>query len=209
VHDEFRLRAHVQSPRELATALGDIQLDEVSRRELGRLAVTHDEEHVFLYADSLAAAEHARAVVQQTLTQRRLSGEITLSRWHPLEERWEDASVPLPASAAQEAAERTRRDAMEDAESAADGAPQWEVRMTLPTHHAARDFAERLRGEGIPVRQRWRHLFVGANDEDEASALAQRLRGEAPAGSEIVADGIGMPYWEEMHPFGRFGGLAN
>jgi hypothetical protein len=209
VHDEFRLRAHLPAPRELVAALNDLQLDDASSGELGRLAVTHDEDDVFLYTDSLASAERARTLVQQALAERSLGGEITLWRWHPLEERWEDASVPLPSSAADEAEERARRDAMEDAESAADGAPQWEVRMTLPTHHDARTFAERLRGEGIPVRQRWRHLFVGANDEDQAAALAERLRGEAPSGSEIVADGIGMPYWEEMHPFATFGGLAN
>jgi hypothetical protein len=208
MHDEFRLRAHVQSPRALIDALKEIQLDDTSKRNLGRLAVTHDEDDVFLYADSLPTAEYARTVVQDALAQRGIGGELTLWRWHPLEERWEDASAPLPASAEAQDAERARRDAMEDAESAADGAPQWEVRMTAPTHHDARDFAEHLRSEGIPVRQHWRHLFVGANDEDEATALAERIRGEAPPGSEIVADGVGMPYWKEMHPFAMFGGMG-
>ncbi len=209
MHDEFRLRAHLRSPRKLVSVLDDIQLDDASRRELGRLAVTHDDDDVFLYADSRSAVEHARTVVDQAMAQHDLAGEVTLWRWHPLEERWEDASAPLPATAEDEAAERSRRDAMEDADSAAHGAPQWEVRITAPNHHAARAFAEHLRGEGIPVRVNWRHLFVGANDEDEAAALAERLRSEAPTGSEIVADGIGLPYWKEMHPFRMFGGIAN
>jgi hypothetical protein len=81
--------------------------------------------------------------------------------------------------------------------------------VTLPTHHDARTFAERLRAEGIPVNQRWRHLLVGANDEDDASALAERLRAEAPAGSEIHSEGNGLPYWQMLHPFAYLGGIAN
>jgi hypothetical protein len=209
MHDEFRLRAHLSSPPALVDALNDLQLDDAARSDVGRLAVTHDDDDVFLYADSLAAAEHARAVVAQAISEHGLGGEVTLSRWHPLEERWEDAAAPLPASAEEEAVERARRDAAEDAESAAYGAPEWEVRMTLPSHRHAREFAARLRSEAIPVSQHWRHLLVGANDEDEAAALAERLRGEAPPGSEIVADANGMPFWEEQHPFALFGGLGN
>jgi hypothetical protein len=209
MHDEFRLRVQAQKPKELLKALKDVDLDAGAQRDLGRLAVTHEEGHVFLYAESLPAAERARAVVEQALAAADLEGQISLWRWHPVEERWEDASVALPAGEAAEAAERARRDAQEDAESLAGGYPQWEVRVSLPTHHDARAFAERLESEGIPVRRRWRHLFVGANDEDEASALAERLRSEAPVGSEIVADGNGMLYWRDLHPLAAFGGIAN
>lgn len=209
MHDEFRLRVQVHKPKDLLKALRDVDLDEDAQRDLGRLAVTHEEDHVYLYADSLPAAERARAIVAQAMSEHGIEGPIALSRWHPVEERWEDAAIALPADDAAEAAERERRDAQEDAESLAGGYPQWEVRVTLPTHHDARAFAERLQSEGIPVRQRWRHIFVGANDEDEASALAARIRAEAPPGSEIVADGNGMLYWQEMHPLAAFGGIAN
>lgn len=209
MHDEFRLRVQVRKPKDLLEALKDVDLDEDAHRDLGRLAVTHEEDHVHLYADSLPAAERARAIVSQAMSERGIDGPITIWRWHPVEERWEDAAVALPADDAAEALERERRDAQEDAESIAGGCPQWEVRVTLPTHHDARAFAERLQSEGIPVRQRWRHIFVGANDEDEAGALADRIRTEAPAGSEVVADGNGMLYWQEMHPLGAFGGIAN
>jgi hypothetical protein len=209
MHDEFRVRVRVRTPQELLRALKAVELDPAAQREVGRLAVTHEQDHVFLYADSLSAAEHARTLVQQAMADGGLDGEVTLWRWHPLEERWEDASAPLPSTDADEAAERARRDVTEDAESIAAGIPQWEVRVTLPTHGDARSFAERLRSEGIPVNQRWRHLLVGANDEDQASALAERLRAEAPAGSEIVADGNGLLYWRELHPLAAFGGIAN
>lgn len=209
MHDEFRLRVQVCKPKDLLKALKDVELDADAQRDLGRLAMTHEEDHLYLYADSLSAAERARAIVGQEMSEHGIEGQITLSRWHPVEERWEDAAVALPADEAAEAVERERRDAQEDAESIAGGAPQWEVRVTLPTHHDSRSFADRLESEGIPVRQRWRHIFVGANDEDEASALAERIRTEAPSGSEIVADGNGLLYWREMHPLAVFGGIAN
>ncbi len=209
MHDEFRLRVQVQKPKELLHALKDLELDEDARGELGRLAVTHEQDHILMYADSLTAAQRARTIVEQAMSEKGIDGQIELLRWHPVEERWEDASMALPATGEAQDAERQLRDQTEDAESIAGGIPQWEVRVTLPTHHHARDFAKRLQSEGIPVNQNWRHLFIGANDEDEAAALAERVRTEAPAGSEVVADGNGMLIWQQMHPFGAFGGLAN
>jgi hypothetical protein len=209
MHDEFRLRVQVQKPKELLHALKDLELDEEARGELGRLAVTHEQDHVLMYADSLSAAQRARTIVEEAMSQHGIDGRIELLRWHLVEERWEDVSVALPTTDAAQEAERQLRDQTEDAESVAAGVPEWEVRVTLPTHHDARSFAKRLQSEGIPVNQNWRHLFIGANDEDEAAALAERVRSEAPAGSEVVADGNGMLIWQQMHPFSAFGGIAN
>ncbi len=209
MHDEFRLRVQVQKPKELLHALKDLELDDEARREIGRLAVTHEQDHLLMYADSLSAAQRARSVVEEAMSEHGIQGQIELLRWHPVEERWEDASLALPSTDAEQEAEQLLRDQTEDAESIAGGAPQWEVRVTLPTHHDARSFAKRLRNEGIPVNQNWRHLLIGANDEDQAAALAERVRGEAPAGSEVVADGNGMLIWQQMHPFAAFGGIAN
>ncbi len=209
MHDEFRLRVQVQKPKELLTALKSVELDEGARRDIGRLAITHEQDHVLMYADSLSAAQRARTIVEEAMAQHGIEGQIELLRWHPVEERWEDVSMALPTTEAEQEAERQLRDQTEDAESIAGGVPQWEVRVTLPTHHDARAFAARLQSEGIPVNQNWRHLFIGANDEDEATALAERVRSEAPAGSEVVADGNGMLIWRQMHPFAIFGGIAN
>ena len=143
------------------------------------------------YADSQDAAERTRAVVQEAMTQHGITGELSVRRWHPLEERWEDASVPLPASESERAVEHARLEEEETEESRRAGFAEWEVRVTCRLPGCAR-FAERLRGEGIPVNQRWRHLLVGANDEDDAAALAERLRTEAPAGSEILTEGSGL-----------------
>ena len=69
-----------------------------------------------------------------------------------------------------------------------------------------------LQAEGIPVLRRWRHLVVGANDEDQAKALAERLRVEAPEGSELVVEGSGVgpmnAYTRSQARFAWFGGLG-
>jgi hypothetical protein len=209
VHDEFRVQVQTKSPNAVIHALKGLKMGEEARRVAPRLAVTREGDHVFLYSDSLAGAEHARESAQRALRDGGIVGEVRLWRWHPLEERWEDASTPLPASAAERDAEHARLEQMETEESQHAGEPDWEVYVSLPTHHDARAFAERLRGEGIPVNQLWRHLLVGANDEDEADALAKRLRVEAPAGSEIHAQLNGLDIWSTLHPYAYLGGIAN
>jgi hypothetical protein len=212
MHDEFRLQVQAARPRELLAALKRYQPEEPEGAELGRLAVTNEQEHVFVYADSLAAAQQARQAVERMITANSLQADLSLWRWHPEEERWEDASTPLPEEAAQRAAEHAIRERRETEESLRSGYSQWEVRISLPSHHDARSLAERLQGEGIPVVQRWRHLLIGANDEDDANALAERLRAQAPAGSELEVQGNGLPFWQMLNaparPFTFFGGLA-
>lgn len=206
MHDEFRVQVRAQAPREVLDAL---KVGDEDRSELPRLAVTHEGDHIFLYADSLEAAEHARAAVRDALARRDVAGDVQMLRWHPQEERWEDASVAIPASESEREAEHARLEELETEESLRLHEPEWEVYVTLATHHDARAFAERLRSEGIPVNQRWRHLLVGANDEDDAAALAKRLRVEAPPGSEIHAQGNGLEYWRMLHPYAYLGGIAN
>jgi hypothetical protein len=196
----------------LIDALRGLTDEELSGVASSPLAVTHEHNHVFLYADSLEGAEHARAAVELAMQKRDLHGAITVARWHPIEERWEDPSVALPASDAERAAERKRLDEQETEESEQWGYAEWEVRVTLPTHHDAREFASRLQREGMSATQRWRHLMVGADNEDEATQLAERLRSEAPPGSEVVAEGSGA-FAREFVPgvqrrFAVFGGLG-
>jgi len=69
--------------------------------------------------------------------------------------------------------------------------------------------AEQLESEGIPVTRRWRYLLVGAETEDDARALAQRLREEAPAETELIVEPNGQEVWREMHPYTVLGGLGN
>lgn len=167
---------------------------------------------MFLYADSSEEATRARAAVEAVLSQTGISGQVSSWRWHPEEDRWEDATLALPSTPAEHAAEHERLEETETEESEQAGYPEWEVRVTLPTHHDARAFAERLAAEGIPVQRHWRHLTLGVNDEDDARALAERLRSEAPQGSTLTVEGAAWPMWVAVNspsrPFAIFGGLA-
>src|SRR5579871_6950480 len=158
MHDEFRVAIATPNPHGVIGALKALERRRDEHGELPRAAVTHEGEHVFIYCDSLSDAQRTRAVVQEALTSGGLHGEIGLDRWHPLEEHWEDAADPLPSDAATRAAEHERLEREETEASERHHLPEWEVRVTLPTHQDARAFAERLDEEGIPVNRRWRHL---------------------------------------------------
>lgn len=215
MHDDFRIR--VEASREQAHEL--LRALEAHERDGSggspspeHVAVSREDGQVFLYADSEEEAARARAAVEKVLEERGISARLSSWRWHPEEERWEDASLPLPSSAAEHAAEHERLEREETEESEHAGYPEWEVRVTLPTHRDARAFAERLSAEGIPVQRHWRHLTLGAEDEDDAKALAERLRSEGPQGSSVEVEGAAWPMWLAVNaparPFAIFGGLG-
>ena len=56
------------------------------------------------------------------------------------------------------------------------------------------DLAKRLSDEGIEVRRRWRYLLVGASTEERAAEIAERIRSEAPDGSEVELGTAGAPH---------------
>ena len=145
---------------------------------------------VFLYAGTEDAARGADRVVREVLAQQRLSAELTLDRWHPLEEEWEDASVPMPDTAEQRAVEHRHLIDAETQESLAAGQAGWEVRVELRSHRQAVELAERLQAEGRSVIRRWKYLVLGANNEDDASALAEAIRRESPAKASVHTEAV-------------------
>jgi hypothetical protein len=170
-------------------------------RQLGeRIAVSRDGDELFLYAGTEDAARAAEDAVRGDMDQHDVSGEIELSRWHEEAEDWQPAEAALPATEEQRAAERARRIAREDDRAAA-GEVGWEVRVALPSRHAARELADRLEREGVPNIRRWRYLFVATADEDAAREWADRLRGEAPAGSTVTVEGT-FDAVQRSRPFG-------
>jgi hypothetical protein len=206
-HDEFRVRVQTAEAKRLVAALREAHVGERERALLGRVATTREGDHVFLYADSEDVARTIAAAVRQTMSESSINGELTVSRWHPLEERWEDASMPLPSTPEEIARERERLEDLEDAESRARGYDEWEVRATLPSHADAKRVEERLASEGLSLRRHWRHLIIGAEDEVTARELAARVEAEEP-GCETVVEGAGMPVWELLNPYSIFGGLG-
>lgn len=178
----------------------------------GRIAVSRDDEHLFLYADSEPAAREARDVVSELLGEHDLTAEDEppIERWHPVEQRWEDASVALPATAAELRQEHDRREADEAAEAEETGFAPWEVRVEFASHEEAGAFADRLEHDGLPVVRRATFLLVGADDQDEARALALWLHDELPPSARILVEPGGSEIWEVAgnNRFAFLGGLA-
>ena len=183
---------------------------EATRRLGDRVVISHSDDRLFLYTASEDDARIAERVVRELLPRHDLRAVgSAVQRWHDVEEQWEDADAPLPHSEGEVAAEEERLEARERAESREAGVPQWEVRVTLPDAAAAREYAERLQGEGIPVARRSQHVMVGAESEADARALADRLQAGAPPGARFEVEGNGQPWWSALHPFAVFGGIAN
>jgi hypothetical protein len=166
--------------------------DEVRDRLGGRVSVSGDKTHVFLYADSAAAAQEAEQAARAIIEQDSLRAGFALDRWHPIEERWEDGAKPLPETNSEREAEHERLEADEEAESEASGFADWEVRVDVPTHRDAVALADRLDAEGRKPIRRWKYLIVGANTEDQAHAVAKEIKAEAPGATVTVEPALGM-----------------
>jgi hypothetical protein len=176
----------------------------------GRVAVSRDGPRVFLYADSEDLARDADGIVRALLSSEGRAARVAFERWHPVEQDWKDAAIPLPASDEEVRAERDLQQEREAAESLSTGEAEWEVRISLPSREDTDELADRLEREGIPVTRRATFLLVGAVNEDEAAALAERLRGEAPEGATVEVEPGGAMVWEvsPKNPFAVFGGLG-
>jgi hypothetical protein len=176
----------------------------------GRVVVSRDGPRVFLYADSEELASGAERVARERLAEGGVEARVAFERWHPVEQAWKDAGIPLPRTESEIEAERERQQEREAAESEASGVAEWEVRVTLPSHEATDELAERLENEGFPIVKRATFLLVGAANRDEADALAERLRTEAPAGAKVEVEPGGGLVWEvtPQNPFAIFGGLG-
>jgi hypothetical protein len=191
---------------DLAHALGTSFAD--------RVIVSRDGSQVFCYAASREQAEAVRGAIASMAQEHGWRVEFELQRWHPAAEDWEEPEAPLPAGGDEAAAERTALMERERGESADQVYPEYEVRVRCATREAATALARRLRPEGLPTVQRGEFLVLGVADQDSAKALADRVRGEAPAGSEVVAEGSvpevvsQAPFATPFNPFAVFGGLG-
>jgi hypothetical protein len=176
----------------------------------GRVVVSRDGPRVFFYADSEECAREAERVATGRLAEVSLEARVAFERWHPVEQAWKDAGIPLPRTDEEIEAERDRQQEREAAESEASGVAEWEVRVSLPSHEATDELADVLESEGFPIVKRATFLLVGAANRDEADALAERLRAEAPAGANVEVEPGGGLVWEvtPQNPFAIFGGLG-
>ncbi|HEY2260560.1 MAG TPA: hypothetical protein VGH45_12640 [Solirubrobacteraceae bacterium] len=214
MNDDWRLRIATHDEG-LASSLAERLDAHEIERDLeqsfhDRVVVSVDGADVFCYGAVREQLDAARRVIEKLAADQGWQLEFELRHWHPSAEQWEDPDTPLPDSDADLAREHRERIAQEREESAQQGYPEYEVRVQCESRRAAAELAEKLRGEGIPVVHHWSHLLVGALDEETGKALAQRLRAEAPAGSEVkVEENLRAVYEERpFRPFAYLGGLG-
>jgi hypothetical protein len=161
----------------LGERLRALDLDDDARERLGRrVIVTRDGSKLFLYTTTEAEANEAARVVQELAAADRLTPEIRTTRWHPVEEAWEDASVPLPRTET----EREREFEQREAQAEATGDYDWYVHVRAPDRTAADDLERRLRDRDFSVERRWRYLTIGAASQEQAEEIAATVRDELP-----------------------------
>jgi hypothetical protein len=214
MNDDWRLQVDLHDPKHaqpLVERLDARELQhELSSEFHDRIVVTRDDARIFMYAGTRKQAEGARDLVLNLAEQHGWRLDVDLKRWHPTAEDWEDPDKPLPDGESSEKAEHEAMIATERRHTEENGYPEFEVRVDFASRHDAVDFAKRLRGENVPSVHRWRFLLVGATDEDSAKALAEQIRGEAPAGSKVSVEGTWKAAYSALppSPFAVLGGLG-
>jgi hypothetical protein len=192
VAEDFRVEVELDDEAHgypLRERLRALNVDDEARGRLGEhVVVTRDGSRVFAYTSTEPHAREAERVIHELVGNEGLTADIRVTRWHPVAEEWRDASVPLPATPADEEREYDEREAVETQEVLADGEFDWHVVAELRTRDGARDLARRLSQEGLPAKRRWRYVTIGAVTEERAEELAERLRGELGESADVRVD---------------------
>ncbi|MGN6429476.1 MAG: hypothetical protein ACTHNB_01945 [Gaiellaceae bacterium] len=194
MRDDWRIRIDVEEEHaeglleRLGLDLGSEARKLAEELEGRRLAVSRDDETIFVYAGSRAEAETARTIVDAELREEPAEARLgPIEHWLADEDRWDD-EPPDEFEPEQEVLEH--------------GHAPWEVRVEAGSPHEAEELARRLKGEGYGVLRRHTYVLVGASSEEEAHELARRLHGEAEASGELVYETL------PQNPFAIFGGLG-
>jgi hypothetical protein len=191
--DDWRIRVELEEEHaggflhRLGGGLGSRARDLAKELEADKLAVSRDDDTLFVYTATRADALQAQKIVEAELDEAQIEPlSVTLEHWLAEEERWDD---------------EPREESWEE-EVLDEGYAPWEVRVECASHDEAEALADSLEKEGLAVTRRWKYLVVGASSEEDAQALAKRLHGTVEAGGEVVYEA--MPH----NPFAIFGGLG-
>src|SRR5438067_13317476 len=192
--DDWRIRIEVEEEEHaagllerLAGELGSEARELAEELKERRLAVSRDDDTLFVYADTRTEAEQAYKIIEAELHENGIKARTSrVEHWLDEEDRWDDE----PPGETWEEEELDR------------GYAPWEVRVECPSRQEARDLAERLEAEGYKPERRFHYLIVGTASREDADALATRLHGEVEGGGELV--------WETSpaNPFAIFGGIG-
>jgi hypothetical protein len=214
MNDDWRIEVEFDDPRHIGALAERLEAGELEHDLSGafhdRVIVSREGSTVFLYAGSREQAEAARNHVLGLAQQHGWKPDAELTHWHPAAEEWEDPDLPLPSGDAAKRAEHEALIAAERRQVEKSGHPEFEVRVDLASHHEAVQFAETLRGEGLPVVHRWKYLLIGVTDEDSGRELAEKIRGQAPPGSKVSFEGTRAAAYAERppNPYAILGGLG-
>jgi hypothetical protein len=181
--DDWRLRVDFPDPEGIVDRLRHAEARELAEELRGhRLAVTRDDDTVFVYAPNRLQAEQALALVEQEVGG---EGEVTLEQWLPSEERW--SGDPPGETVEEDLLER--------------GYAPWEVRVEARSRDEAAALARGLREEGYSVTRSFRYVIAGTDSRESAVELARRVHGEVEPGGELVYEA------RPTNPFAFFGAL--
>lgn len=214
MNDDWRLRITSGGDQDASTLAQRLDSHEIEtdleKTFNDRVVVSVDDGEVFCYGGDREQLDGARSEIQKLAAEHGWTLEFELRHWHPIAEQWEDPDAPVPTSEADQNREHAELMESEREESAEHGYPEFEVRIKCANRHTAGQLADRLREEGIPVVHRWTYVLVGALDEDSGRALAERLKSEAPPGSEVTVEGNRRAAYDEgpFRPFAWLGGLG-
>lgn len=193
-----------QHEYDLGERLRSYDLDDEARERLGtRIYVSRNGPQLFLYAGSEEQARAAEGVLKELITAEGLTAEYRgVTRWHPVEQEWKDASVPLPGTPEELKAAYERRESAERREATQQGSYDWVVKINFSDGDDARRVAESLEEVGHPVDRIWRWVTVHVLTEEAGNALISSLEGELPDEAEIWLEGnVDDPDVRELMPF--------
>jgi hypothetical protein len=192
--DDYRIRIEVGEEHaetlleRLGLELNDEAAELARELEKRRLAVSRDEEDIFVYAGTRTEAEKARSVVQAVLKDHGIPAHTSaVEHWLADEERWDDEPP----------------DETWEEEELEHGHAPWEVRLQTRSRDEAQALEEQLQAEGHPVVRLYDQIVIGASSREEAEGLAARVHGQVEPGGALV--------WETVpgNPFAIFGGLGS
>jgi hypothetical protein len=214
MNDDWRLRVEFHEDgvaRSLSERLNAAEIEhDLEQSFQDRVIVSVDGNEVFCYTGTREQAERAEQLIRKVAAGHDWKLETELKHWHPTSEQWEDPDVPLPQTDTDRMAEHAELMARERAESAAQGYPEYEVRVQCRSHGETVELAERLRANGLPPVQRWRYLLLGAVNEQAADELAVRVRALVPDDSSVTVEASlpALAGGTPGNPFAVLGGLG-
>jgi len=190
MNDAWRVMVTFDDPAPTKRAARELSGHEIEAQVRQRIAapvaVSVIDPHLYLCTGTRDSAVAAEEVIRAVLAAHRQRGTVVTHFWDPSINRWVNSADSVPDDTGLTLLPDKRRHgparevAADTRIADATGLATWEVRVNLASHHDTVAFAQRLKAQGHPPVRHWRHLLVGARNQDEAQALAAAIHAQAP-----------------------------